>query len=126
MKKICFALAVVLCALALFACASGTAVVTGTQRPATNADDVKIYTEVPGGAEVIGIVNAKGEGWTDQDGLNRAVAELKKQAAKIGANGVVINSTGKTTEGGYVTSYGSIIADELQTVSGTAIYVPIE
>ena len=99
---------------------------TGTQRPATSPDEVALYASVPENSEVIGIVKASSDsGWTEQQSLDYAVAELKKQAAKIGANGIVISSTGKSTDG-FVMMYGVAVPDEAQYVTGTAIYVPIE
>lgn len=109
--------------LILSGCASGTALVTGTQRSATNADEVIIYTEAPEKYEVIGIVTASSDcGWTEQDSLNYAIAELKKQASKIGANGIILESTNTINSGGVI-SYGVYILDTAKTVSGKAIYV---
>ena len=107
----------------LSGCASGTALVTGTQRPATNADEVVIYTEAPEKYEVIGIVTASSDsGWTEQGDLNYAVAELKKQAAKIGANGIILESVSTTNSGGVI-SYGVYIPVTAKNVSGKAIYI---
>jgi len=47
--------------------------------------------------------------------MNSAIAELERQAAKLGANGVLLDSTGNTTtdeRGGYA-----------KTVQGKAIFV---
>ncbi|MDE5580151.1 MAG: hypothetical protein K2I95_01855 [Treponemataceae bacterium] len=110
----------------LSSCASGTALVTGTQRSATNADEVVIYTEAPEKYEVIGIVTASSDfGWTEQGDLNYAVAELKKQAAKIGANGIILESVSTTNSGGVI-SYGVYIPVTAKNVSGKAIYVAQE
>ena len=110
----------------LSGCASGTALVTGTQRPATNADEVVIYTEAPEKYEVIGIVTASSDsGWTEQGDLNYAVAELKKQAAKIGANGIILESVGTINSGGVI-SYGVYIPVTAKNVSGKAIYIVLE
>ena len=46
---------------AVASCASGTALVTGTQRGATNPETVVIYTEPPANYEVIGIVTASSD-----------------------------------------------------------------
>lgn len=54
-------------------------------------------------------------GWTEQGSMDYAVEELKKQAAAIGANGVLINTVGDKGSGPY--------GDISQTVSGEAIYV---
>ena len=119
---------VFLFSLILFSCATaeGTALVTGTQRPATNADEVIIYTAAPEKYELIGIVTASSDsGWTEQDDLNYAMAELKKQAAKIGANGVILETVGTSNSGGVI-SYGVYIPITAKNVSGKAIYVSKE
>lgn len=109
-KKTTLFFSILFCILAI-GCASGTALVTGTKRDAINSDEVIIYPELPENYEIIGIINASSDwGWTQQDCLNYAIQELKKQAAKIGANGIVIENTKKT------------IFDE-QNVSGKAIFV---
>lgn len=111
----------------LFGCASinanGTYIVTGTQREAISADSVTIYTVFPEHYELIGIVTASSEsGWTEQDSLNFAVAELKNQAAKIGANGIILESVGTINAGGVIIS-GVYVPVSAQKVSGKAIYV---
>ena len=112
-----------LLSLALFSCASGTALVTGTKRPATTPDAVVVYTEAPEKYEVIGIVTASSDaGWTAQGSLDYAIAELKKQAAKIGANGIILESVGTSNSGGVI-SYGVYIPVTAKNVSGKAIFV---
>lgn len=113
----------VFAASVLSGCASGTHLVTGTQRKALSADDVTIYTEFPEQYEVIGIVTASSDaGWTAQGSLNYAVAELKKQAALIGANGIVIERVEETGSGGIFIENIYVI-ESAQKVSGKAIYV---
>jgi len=71
----------------LSACATGSAIVTGTKRPPTNPEKVQVLLEMPVSAEVIGIVKARSlGGLTDQDKQDYALQELKEQAAKLGAN----------------------------------------
>ena len=70
----------------------------------------------PSGYETIGLVSAtSGAGMTHQGSVDYATAELKKQAAKLGANGVLLRSFGEKNEnrGG-------------QTVQGKAIFVPAQ
>lgn len=109
--------------LTMFSCASGNSIVTGTQREATNPESVAVYAEFPEKYEVIGIVSASSDatGISSVD-TNYAVKELKKQAAKIGANGLVIQSL-SSSSGGFV-SGNMWISSPTQNVSGTAIYVP--
>jgi hypothetical protein len=92
--------------LTLTACASGSAIVTGTKRPPIAVESVKLYPDPPADFEVIGVISAiSGAGLTEQGSVDYAVAELKHQAAMLGANGILIVSTGgggghgKTVEG---------------------------
>ena len=116
-----------LVAIALMACASGSSIVTGTKRTPIEPSQVKLYIEPPAKYEVIAIVNASSDaGWTEQGSVDYAVDELKKQAAKLGANGVLIGATGESTSvivGGH--GSGSIYAIPVtaKTVTGKAIYV---
>jgi hypothetical protein len=114
-------------ALLLVACASGSVIVTGTKRAPLDPSDVKLYLEAPASFEVIGLVNASSDaGWTEQDSQDYAVQELKKQAAKLGANGVLLETTGARTStvvGGYGTGSFYAIPVTEKTVSGKAIFV---
>lgn len=94
---------VLLLALALSACASGSVVVTGTKRPPIAASEVQFYSKPPAEYEVIGVVKASSEwGFTQQGSTDYAVEELKKQAAAIGANGVLLTSIGSRNESAVV------------------------
>jgi hypothetical protein len=118
---------IILIAVVLTGCASGSALVTGTKRAPIDPALVKIYLERPSDYEIIGVVNASSDsGWTEQGSLDYAVQELKNQAGKLGANGVLLESTGdKTTTyvGGYGTGYMYAVPVTAKTVSGQAIYV---
>ena len=125
MRKIFFAFSYIFISVILFSCAtaSGTALVTGTQREATNPENVIIYSESPQNYDVIGIVTATSDsGWTEQDMLNYAITELKKQAAKIGANGIIIENMDLITTG-FVMVYGVAVPVGAKQVSGKAIFV---
>jgi len=115
-------------AFVLTSCASGTAIVTGETRTAVNPEKVKLYLEPPAEYEVIALVKASSDaGWTAQGSQDYAVQELKNQAAKLGANGVLLGGTGTKTSGmvgGYGTGATYVIPIESETVSGQAIYVP--
>lgn len=69
---------------------SGNYIITGEARPATLPESVKVYSVAPANSQQIGLVR----GFVmvpDQKGLAACVIELKKQAAKIGANGIIID-----------------------------------
>ena len=108
----------------LLGCASGSVIVTGKQREPINPENVIIYTETPSYYEVIGIVTASSDmGWTEQGDLNYAIAELKKQAANVGANGIILESLNTVNSGGVMTA-GVYVPITAKSVSGKAIYVP--
>jgi hypothetical protein len=113
--------------LALAACASGSAIVTGNTRDRVAPEQVKLYLEPPAAFETIGLVNASSDaGWTEQGSMDYAIAELKKQAAKLGANGVLLVSSGENTTtilGGQGTGYVYAVPVTAKTVQGRAIFV---
>jgi hypothetical protein len=111
-----------LAVLAIAACASGSAIVTGNTRPPIPLEQVKIYLEPPAEFEIIGLVSASSDaGWTAQGSLDYAVKELKKQAAKLGANGVLLVSSGETTS--TIVSGAYAVPVTAKTVQGKAIFV---
>lgn len=118
---------IALLTLSLMACASGSAIVTGAKRAPLEPSQVKLYLEPPEKYEVIALVNASSDaGWTEQDSVDYALRELKNQAAKLGANGVLLEATGESTTtvvGGYGTGYIYGIPVTSKTVTGKAIYV---
>jgi hypothetical protein len=99
----------------------------GEVREAIDPNQVKLYLEIPESYEIIGIVTASSDaGWTEQGSVDYAVTELKNQAVKLGANGVLIESTGEqnsTVIGGYGTGYIYAIPVTAKSVTGKAIYV---
>ena len=127
MKKTTLHLFFLSAVILLTACASGSAIVTGTKRAPIPVENVKLYLEEPGKYETIGIVKASSEnGFTAQGSQDYAIEELRKQAAKLGANGVLIMSTGERAGSSYGTFnngffYGG--TETAQTVSGKAIFI---
>ena len=121
LKHIC----VLICALLLVGCATGSSIVTGTTREPI--DPNQLYLDEPEEYEAIGIVNASSNsGWTEQGSVDYAVKELKKQAAKLGANGVLLLTTGDKTStvvGGYGTGNLYAVPVLAKTLTGKAIYV---
>jgi hypothetical protein len=113
--------------LLLVGCASGSSIVVGEAREAIDSNQVELYLEISETYEIIGIVTASSDaGWTEQDSVDYAVEELKNQAAKIGANGVLIESTGSQTStavGGYGSGYTYAVPVTAKSVTGKAIYV---
>ena len=123
MKKLISLFTLLFICFILFSCASGASFVTGKKRSYVNPDRISIYTEPPEDYEVIGIVSASSDsGFTDQGSLNYAIAELKKQAGKIGANGIILESISKSNSGGSFVG-NVFVADSAQNVTGKAICI---
>lgn len=116
----------------LSACATGSSIVIGKKRPPVDPSTVKILHKRPDSAVLIGIVKARSLGGvTDQSREDYALNELKNQAAKLGANAVLLlNSRTEVTNnttfisngygGGTLVPHQSRQAD----FSAMAIYVP--
>lgn len=113
--------------LSIVGCASGSVILTGTARSPVDPEQVKIYLEPPSSFEVIALVSASSSsGLTEQGSVDYAIAELKRRAAKVGANGVLLLSTGestKTTINGYGTDYAYISSSTKKNIQGKAIFV---
>jgi len=117
----------IFCLVALFSCATGSAIITGQARPAIDPSEVKIYLEPPKQYETIGIVEASSDvELSTQAAQDRVIDELKKQAAKIGANGVLLINAGNRSSGMTGFYSGGVFyagASETKTAQGQAIYV---
>ncbi len=121
-----------LSAVYLSGCATGSTLVTGVKRVAINSEQVRVYHSSPDNYEVIGMVKSSSAmGFGEQHNLDLALEEIKEQAAKVGANGIILQNTGEVTTGGGGTfipnGYGGgfFVSNHStkQTISGTAIYV---
>ena len=110
-------------ALLVIGCAAQSHVIVGTVRPPITPDQVKIYASPPKQYEQVAIVEASSRhsgAFTEQSKLDKAIGRLKEEAAKVGANGVLLQSTGTTTVGSIGTGFGSASASG-NTAVGTGI-----
>jgi hypothetical protein len=129
-------------AVILAACSSSSHVLVGTARPPISPDSVTVYMQPPPQYEAIAHVDATSQGSlavTGQQNMDKAIARLKQEAAKLGANGILLESvhdqqSGSIGTGVGNTSYGGNSAVGVgvggsfgiynKAVSGLAIYVP--
>jgi uncharacterized protein YbjQ (UPF0145 family) len=129
-------------ALGLAACASDSIVVTGTARPPILPAEVRIYSRPPAAFEEVAILNtSKSSAFTTggQKTVDKVIAGLKEQAAKLGANGVILegfsdSQTGSVGSGVGSDSYsrnsavgvgvGGSLGIYKKTGHGVAIFVP--
>ena len=112
--------------LLLIGCATGSHIITGEVRQEIDPSKVKLYLEPPAEYETIGIVEASSDvELSTQAAQDRTIQELKKQAALIGANGVLLLNTGNKTDtsGYYSEGVFYTIDTETKTASGKAIFV---
>src|SRR5271169_2335163 len=129
-------------ALGLAACAPSSHIVVGTVRPAISPSEVKIYLQPPPAFEEIAVLNASADsmfGTGGQSTVDKVIQRLKEEAAKLGANGVILEGmsdqqTGSLGGGSGSTSFsgGSAVGVGLggslgvykKTGQGRAIFVP--
>jgi len=81
-------------ALLLQACASSSHVMVGAARAPISPDQVKVYLEPPPHYEQIAALDASSGGFfgSEQGKMDSAVTKLKQEAAKVGANGVLLQA----------------------------------
>ena len=79
------------CVLLAVGCATPTHVLVGTPRPPIDPKQVTVYAKAPEKYEEIGIVEASSPTLaTSQRKTDVMIERLKEQAAKLGANGLLI------------------------------------
>ena len=86
----------------LCGCGSTHTIMVGQARPATTPDAVRVYDIAPRHFQRIAIINSSsGPTWafTTRGQLDDAIAKLKEEAAKVGANGILIEATGTSSSG---------------------------
>ncbi len=124
----------------------GGSIVTGIKRGPISVDEVRIYRVAPETYEEIAIVSASaGHDFKSNSALiDSAIQRLKEEAAKVGANGVLLSEIDERDTPSTTTSYGSASAsgsdgssvyasgssvsvnrgDTYSRIRGLAIYVP--
>lgn len=118
---------------ALVSCSS-TQVMLGPARTPTDPASVRIYSTPPPAYEEIALLKADNRGqfrWTEQGRVEVAMQRLRENAAKLGANGVILR--GVASESGAITTgyaaNGSFTATTIPTghltkvAEGVAVWV---
>jgi len=122
-------------------CAASHTALIGRPRPPTSADSVQIYLQPPGTAyEQIANVTASSRGSlaiTVHGKIDKVIERLKRAAAKVGANGILMYGVGgeaaatvgaevgnESGHSPYVFGVGSSAILFQETGAGIAIYVP--
>lgn len=126
-----------LSATLLGACASTSKVMLGKAYPPVDPSVVRIYTTPPAGSvEIAQLESSSAVGFGTQGQTDAAVARLKREAAALGANGVILMGVGSSNAPGGMSvgagSYGSNVAGGIgigipttqKRAAGVAILVP--
>jgi hypothetical protein len=103
-------------ALALCGCASSH-ILVGKPRPPIDPSLVKIYTSPPAKYEEIAIIESSSKNsWavSDQGKTDVMIERLKEEAAKLGANGLLLQGYGNLSTGG--------VSSGVATGSGNTAY----
>lgn len=111
MKKVFTLIIALLSLAAISGCTvmDGNAIVTGKARSALVPNDVHIYRSAPERFEEIAIVSASaGHDFKKSSTLmDEAIQRLKEEAAKVGANGVILTRIDERDIPSVTTTYGS-------------------
>ena len=86
----------------LLSCGSTHTIMVGQARPARSPESVRVYYSAPQHFERIAIINSSsGPTWafTTRGQLADAMDKLREEAAKVGANGVLIEGVGTSSSG---------------------------
>jgi len=100
-------------ALLLSACAAPSShVLTGRARTPIPPDQVTIYSQPPPVFEEVAMVTATSDSGLGRSGggqaaIDQAIDRLKAEAAKLGANGVILQGVGDRQTGAIGTGFGS-------------------
>lgn len=131
-------------ALWLAACSTSSHVIVGKQRPPISPESVRVYMQPPPKFETIASISATSQAslaMTSQGNMDVAIGRMKEEAAKLGANGVLLQGvsdqqTGSIGIGLGSSSYGPSSASGVgvggssgltnKATQGLAIYVSPE
>jgi hypothetical protein len=127
---------------AVCGCAPSSHVLVGQARPPISPDQVRIYSHPPANFQEIAVLDASSKsafGTGGQKSVDKVIERLKIEAAKLGANGVILegfrdSQTGSIGTGVGSDSYsghsavgvgvGGSLGIYKKTGHGDAIYVP--
>lgn len=86
----------------LSACATSSVIMLGASRTPIAPDQVRIYIQPPAHYEEIALIHSTSQfSWaiTDQQKVDKAISRMKRKAAALGANGLLLNGLNmRTTE----------------------------
>ena len=123
---------------ALLAACASSHVMVGQARPPIAPQDVQVYFQPPPKYEQIAMLDTSSRGsfsFTAQGKTDKVIERLKEEAAKLGANGVLVQGIGDRPSGSVGIGFGaasptsgvgvgSSTASYQKAGNGIAIYVP--
>ena len=88
----------------LAGCASTSRVMIGHARPAIAPEQVRVYTTAPARYQEVALLQTQSGAFTygEQNKMNSVLAKLRKAAAELGANGVLLTGQGNEGRAGGV------------------------
>lgn len=109
---------------------SASTFMVGEPRPPTDPDRVKVYMEPPRKFDRIAIIRKGSSGswaFTDQSQVDEAIAKIKVEAAKVGANGILLQVIETNSGGGIGIGIGGFgfPGRHIAVGGGTSFYAPI-
>src|SRR6202051_5410391 len=97
-------------AIGLPACAPSSHILVGTARPPISPSEVKVHLQPPPSFEQIAILNASANsmfGTGGQGSVDKVIQRLKEEAAKLGANGIILEGMSDRVTGSLGGGSGS-------------------
>jgi len=131
-------------ALILAGCSTSSHVLIGKARPPISPEQVRVYVQPPARYEQIASLSANSTAslaLTGQQNMDKAMERMKAEAAKVGANGILLQGVQDQQSGAIGTGIGSASYGPRSSVGGgiggsfglyskvaqgLAIYVPPE
>jgi len=101
---------VMLALAVLCSCAPSSHVMVGQARPPISPDQVRIYSHPPVNYQEIAVLDASSKsafGTGGQKSVDKVIERLKIEAAKLGANGVILEGFQDSQAGSIGTGVGS-------------------
>jgi hypothetical protein len=94
----------------LTGCSTTSHVLLGTPRPPISPAEVRVYAQPPPKYEQIAAIDASSKGSlavTGQQNMDKAIERMKEEAAKLGANGILLQGVQDQQSGAIGTGVGS-------------------
>jgi len=94
----------------LLGCATSSHVMIGTARPPISPESVRVYVQPPERYEEVATLDTSSQGSfaiTSQQNMDKAIARMKEEAAKLGANGILLQGVQDQQSGSIGTGMGS-------------------